>query len=179
MRNLLYTAVISTAFCAASYASATDGDLGATSTGSFAISMTVLTNNAADISITGLEDIDFGIIALGSTPTPITISSICVFISEGTKYSVELDGGLNSNRGEGTLTSTDGGEYAYDFEYVGPVGTRVSGTNTNSDFTGSVLEDCGQFASASLTISPSLANLSTSVPGAIYSGTLDLTVIPD
>ena len=171
-------------FCLfAQFASAaTDGTIGATSTGELEISMTVKDAPESEIQISGLEDFDFGKVAVQQTPTPITISSICVYLSSASTYQLAVTD-VNPNPAAfsplGYLTPDDASapERQYRYAYVDPDGVTVDTNQPHGGLRGSSNAVCAASDMASLTISP--LSITQDVSGVTWTGTMTLTVTPE
>lgn len=156
---------------------ATQGSLGATSTGSIAISASV----ANRAQITGLTDVAFSAVDPSSTAT--SAQSNCVWSNTATKgYSITATGSGTS----GAFTLANGSlTVPYSVQW-----SASSGQSTGSGLTsGSALSGLTSTAvnptcstspttTSSLIVSISAANLQSMVAATSYTGTLTLLVTP-
>ena len=186
MKKLLLTAVLGSSLFIPAFAAATDGTLGSTSTASMSISLTSIDNPASEIQITGLQDIDFGDVEYSVTPSPITVGSICVYLSTASTYSISLDGNGNSPSVGSLHTDLSGGTRLfryYSFEYTDPDGNIVNTSDTMSGLRGSASPECSLSETASLTIEPFQSDagqrLGGNTPDRVWTGTMNITVSPD
>ncbi|MGN3975238.1 hypothetical protein [Tsuneonella sp. SYSU-LHT278] len=158
-------------------AAATDGTLGATSTGTIAITASV--PNRAKIS--GLSDVAF----TNHDPASAASSAqnICVWSNTATRsYTVTATG---SGAGSAFALSNAGSNVPFLVQWAGASGA-TSGVDLNAgsaspSFTSSAVDpNCasGGSASASLIVGIDVASLSAMSAGANYTGTLQLLISP-
>lgn len=183
------------ALCGFSFA-ATQGTLGTTSQGDVLLSVIVSPTPDAQISITGLEDFDWGNIVIPdnvSVNLPVlTKNNICVFMSDPGTYSISLTSVQGLNRlGPFEMVNPFDTNYAtnYNATFTDGLGNSfTTGTNNGSDGIGMVPATSSSCAGtgdlASLTIDP--GSVSTAFNGtindyeqAVYEDTLIITVTPE
>ena len=174
---LLASAAIISGALTAPAAAATDGSLGATSTGSVVITASV--PNRARIS--GLSDVDF---TNQDPATPATdAQDVCVWSNTATSaYSITATG---SGTGS-AFTLTDGGTTVpYSVEWSASAGATSGSALTAGTASGSLTSSAtnhicasGPSASASLIVGMTTADLSLMSAGTNYTGTLTLLVTP-
>jgi hypothetical protein len=155
---------------------ATQGTLGATSTGSVSIGATI----AGRAQISGLTDVAFG--TVNPSVAASSAENVCVWSNtSGKGYQVTATGSGAAN----AFTLTDGtGTLAYSVEWAGSSG-QASGTalTSGSALTGlsstATSPTCaaGPAATASLIVKMTAANLQAAV-ASTYNGTLTLVVAP-
>ena len=170
---------------------ATDGTIGATSTGNVNISFVAEAPVAPpepEVEIFGLEDFNFGSKAPDDPmPSAITISNICVYLTVQGTYSLALEGDQLTSSG------LSGGDIVpYTATYTDPVsGTSLVHNATPPGFGGASTK--GGFAGSNTfgSCAPSeLASLEIALLGDVlhpeqgqedfdYFGTLTLTVSPE
>lgn len=157
---------------------ATQGSLGATSTGSIAIGASVPNR----IQISGLTDVSF---TNQDPATPAANSqNVCVWSNTSTKgYNVTATG---SGAASAFTLANGAATVPYSIEWAGSSG-QASGTSltTGSALTGltstatNATCSSGPGSSASLIVKISSANLQTMQAAATYTGTLTLVVAPE
>lgn len=158
---------------------ATQGSLGATSSGTVGISATI----PARVQISGLSDFGFGTLDPGSAAS--TAKNVCVWSNTGTKgYNVTATGDGTAS----AFTLSNGSTtLAYGVEWAGSSG-QSTGTSltTNTALTGltstATTPTCasGPATTASLIVKFSTAQLQAAVGSATaYTGTLTLLVAPE
>ena len=165
-------------FCAASADAATQGSLGATSTGTVTITATV-PNRA---QITGLSDISFT--NADPTTTATSAQSNCVWSNTATKgYSITASG--SGTAGAFTLTSGALAPVPYSVQWAATSGqTSGSALATGTALTGLTSTatrptcNAGPATSSSLVVSIAATDLQDMVASASYTGTLTLLVTP-
>ena len=157
--------------------SATDGALGATSTGTVSISASV----PARARITGLSDVAFTNQDPG-TPAA-NAQDVCVWSNTATKaYTITATGSGTAS----AFTLTDGsGTVPYSVEWSDTSGSTsgtalVAGTASAAQASAATNQICasGPAASASLVVKMATADLGTMTGGSNYTGTLTLLVTP-
>lgn len=177
MNLSLLVAGIASAIASPAHAAATQGTLGATSTGVVNISASV--PNRARIS--GLNDVSF------ANQDPATAASnaqsVCVWSNTATKaYTITASGSGTSS----AFTLTNGtATVPYTVEWAAS-GGQTSGsaltaaTASGSLTSGAVSQNCASapLSSASLIVKMSTTDLGTMSAGASYTGTLTLLVTP-
>ncbi|HET6535479.1 MAG TPA: hypothetical protein VFG41_04785 [Sphingomicrobium sp.] len=156
---------------------ATQGSLGATSTGSVFINATV----PGRVQISGLTDIDFG--TVDPTAAASSAEDVCVWSNtSGRGYTVTASGDGAGN----AFTLTDGAnDLAYAVEWSDTAGQSsgtglVSGTALGGLASSATSPTCsaGPATTASLIVKMTAANLQAAVAGS-YTGTLTLVVAPE
>lgn len=155
---------------------ATDGSLGATSTGSVAINASV----PSRARISGLSDIDF----TNSDPTsaPSDAQDVCVWSNtSGGSYTITASG----DPADGFVLKSGIESVAYSVEWADvsgqTSGTALSSGTQSATFASTATHhSCttGPAASASLIVSMTSADLQTMAAGSTYTGTLTLLVSP-
>ena len=155
---------------------ATQGSLGATSTGSIGISATV----PGRVQISGLTDVAFG--SVDPAAAAASAQDVCVWSNtSGKGYSVTASGNGTGN----AFTLSDGtNSLPYSVEWAGSSG-QTSGTALSSGAALAGLSStatnptcsAGPAATASLIVKMTAANLQAAVASA-YTGTLTLVVAP-
>jgi hypothetical protein len=156
---------------------ASQGTLGATSTGSVAITASVPTR----ARITGLSDVSF------TNQDPATAASsaqnVCVWSNTATKaYTITATGSGAANAftlSNGTTTVPYSVEWAASSDQTS--GTALgTGTASSSQTSTATHQTCtsGPASSASLIVGITTANLGTMSAGSSYTGTLTLLVTP-
>lgn len=173
---LLLAAISMAAFSTASEA-ASQGSLGATSSGSITITASV-PNRAR---ITGLTDVSF------ANQDPSTAASnaqsVCVWSNTATKaYTITASG---SGTASAFTLSNGSGTVPYSVEWASTSGQTsgtglTAGTASSSLTTGAVNQTCSSApaATASLVVKMSTTDLGTMSAGSNYTGTLTLLVTP-
>lgn len=156
---------------------ATDGTLGATSTGT--VSITASVPNRA--RITGFSDIDF------TNQDPSSAASaaqnVCVWSNTATKaYTITASG---SGAGSAFTLTNGGGTVPYQVQWAGAsgalTGTALTAGSASASFTSTATnQNCasGPAASASLIVGLDTGDLGTMSAGANYTGVLTLLVTP-
>lgn len=142
----LLSAAISTAALAA-----TDGDLGATSTGQIDLDLEVTDS----VEISALDDLDFGSYGGSDTGGINTGDAFCVYVNGGDDYNITP---TSSNGSFVLIGDTDADEIEYSVKFVGAATGAASATatayNTSSaTFQGSTYRDCNSVNNASLDVS--------------------------
>lgn len=158
-------------------AAATDGTLGATSTGSIAITASV--PNRAKIS--GLSDVNFTNQDPASAAS--NAQSICVWSNTATRsYTVTATG---SGTASAFALSNAGSDVPFQVQWAGAsgalTGVTLNAGSASPSFTSSAVDpNCtsGASASASLIVGIDTASLSSMSAGANYTGTLQLLITP-
>jgi hypothetical protein len=156
---------------------ATDGSLGATSTGTVAISASVPTR----ARISGLSDVAF----TNQDPSTAAASAqdVCVWSNTTTKaYTITATGSGTAS----AFTLTNGsGTVPYSVEWAGTSGATsgtalVAGTASGSQTSAATNQICasGPVASASLVVKMATADLGTMTGGSSYTGALTLLITP-
>ena len=185
MKKLYLTALLGTAIAMPYMAQAAiDGTLGATSSGSIGIDMTVTPEPASEIQITGLNDMSFGNLAYDSqfgVPTKrIRLDNICVYANQALGYSLEFTSANNPiSDGHGILKSSEGADLGYNLSFNDGHG-HLNGGNISSGFVPNSDVDCsvdGADAYILLTIRPD--QFLTVNEDIVYTDTITLTVSPE
>lgn len=156
---------------------ATDGTLGATSTGT--VSITASVPNRA--RITGLADVDF----TNQDPATAATSAqdVCLWSNTATKaYTITASG---SGTGSAFTLSNGGASVPYQVQWAGApgaaTGTALTAGGASASFTSTAdNQNCssGPSASASLIVGMDTADLGSMSAGSNYTGTLTLLVTP-
>jgi len=177
-KGLLATAGIAMLWNGAAQA-ASQGTLGANSTGSVVINASVATR----VQITGLGDVTFSSVDPGSAAS--NNQSVCVWSNTATKgYNITATGDGASSAF--TLASASLPVVPYTVEWAGSTG-QTSGTalTKSTALTGltsaATRAGCssGPSSSASLIVKMAAADLQSMTAGATYTGTLTLVVAPE
>ena len=178
MKKLLLTALFGAAIAMPYIAqAATDGTLGSTSEASMNISLTSAGAATNEVQITGLQDINFGSIEQGTTPSPIRLGRICVFMSEASTYSIEITPHAPAGAQLGLLFSELGLDLTYSWRYETSDGGFTVST-LGSNFVGSSTAGCSSATFASFTVSPNSVS-GTGNEDVVYTGSITLTVSPE
>ncbi len=125
---------------------ATDGTLGATSSGTLSLQAEVIeiVQPQSEVQISGLQDIDFGNILEGATGSAQTINSICIYLSTASTFSLTITStntfSLNNGAGLG---------FSYSASFTDPDGNSAS-----TGLSGSSSPTCSNADMASLTVTP-------------------------
>ena len=187
IRNLRHVSAAGTALllaCSSMAAeAATQGSLGATSTGTVGISATV----PAKVQLTGLSDFAFGTLDPASAAS--TSKNVCVWSNTGTKgYNIKATGDGSDGGSNVAFTLSNGSTtLAYGVEWAGSTG-QATGTalTTNTASTGftslAVNPTCSAAptTTASLIVKFSTAQMQAAVgSNTAYTGTLTLVVAPE
>lgn len=161
---------------------ATNGTLGSTSTGSVEISANIQDTAPTEIQITGMEDIDFGILSTGSGSLEVqsNLTGACIYMPSGGTYDLTVDVPLLSD-----ASNNQFGAYILDlsFEQNGSLFTEaqlVGGDNGSFGLTfpASTQSDCsdGTFMTYRGTIPAGAGN---GVAAGVYTGTVQFIVTPN
>lgn len=180
LRTILYAAAaVPMGFGAPAFA-ATQGNLGATSTGTVAISASV----PSRVRITGLGDVAFANQDPGTDAS--NAQDVCVWSNTATKgYTITATG--SSSAGANSFTLANGANtVAYTVQWNESAG-ETSGTALASGTAAAGMNSVatnhtcasGPVDSASLVVGISSTNLSTMQSGVNYTGTLTLVVAPE
>lgn len=170
-------AALGAAISATPASAATQGTLGATSTGSVTITASV----PSRARITGLADVSFVNQDPGSAAT--NAQDVCVWSNTATKaYTITATGSGTAN----AFTLSDGSNTVpYSVEWASSIGQTTgtalsTGTASASLTSTATHQTCtsGPADSASLIVGISTANLGTMAAGSNYTGTLTLLVTP-
>jgi len=149
---------------------ATDGDLGATSTGTSIIN--IGKDNA--VQITNVDDIDLG--TQGNlTATATQSDDVCVFSSTG-GYAITLTSTNGSFHLKSGATTTDI-PYSVDWT-AGTTTTAVYATSITGLVGNQTAVDCNASTNASFAVSVTAADFNAADPGS-YTDTLTLLVQPE
>jgi hypothetical protein len=177
MRLLFVAAALAGGFASGPVLAASQGSLGATSSGSITITASV-PNRAR---ITGLSDVSF----LNQDPaTPASSAEdVCVWSNTATKgYTITATG---SGAANAFTLSNGSGIVPYSVEWAGTSGQTsgsalTAGTASSSLTSTAVNSTCSSApaASASLIVKMATADLGTMNAGSSYTGTLTLLVTP-
>ena len=175
--NLTLIAAIAAVIPTAQASAATDGSLGATSTGTVGITASVSTR----AKITGLTNVSF----VGQDPATAASSaqSICVWSNTATKaYSITASG---SGTGSAFTLTNGSATVPYLVEWAASSGATSGSALSAGSASGSLTstatnQNCasGPTASASLIVKMTTNDLGTMVGGSSYTGTLTLLVSP-
>lgn len=173
--------LLSAALCGGAASAATQGSLGATSSGTVSISLSV----AGRVQISGLSDVAF--VAVSPDMAATAAQNVCVWSNTATKgYSVTASG-----NGAGDAFELSGpanpAPYAVAWsDAAGQSAGQASGTPLSAGAALSGLKssasspDCssGGAASSSLIVTVDPATLQAAQPDTTYTGTLNLLVTP-
>ena len=170
--------LLGTALCGGAASAATQGSLGATSTGSISISLTV----AGRVQISGLSDVAFA--AVSPDVAAISAQTVCIWSNTATKgYSVTASG---SGAGNAFALASASGTALYAVAWNAASGqaegTQLSAGAPLSGLTTSATSpDCssGGAASSSLIVTVDPAALQSAQPDTAYTGALNLLVTPE
>ena len=157
---------------------ASQGSLGATSTGSIAISLSV----AGRVQISGLSDVAF--VAVSPDAAAISAQNVCVWSNTATKgYSVTASGSGAGDAFELASTSqTASYSVAWNAAAGQTAGTPLrAGAQVSGMSSSATSADCraGGAASSSLIVTVDPATLQAAQPDTPYTGTLNLLVTPE
>lgn len=142
----LLSATISTALLAA-----TDGDLGATSTGQIDLDLEVTDS----VEISALNDLDFGSYGGSDTGGINTGDAFCVYVNGGDDYNITP---TSSNGSFVMIGDTDADEIEYSVKFIGAATGAAAAAATayntpSATFQGSVYRNCNSINNASLDVS--------------------------
>lgn len=177
VKTILLGATLAAALAPVPSFAASQGSLGATSSGSITITASV-PNRAR---ITGLTDVSF------ANQDPSTAASnaqsVCVWSNTATKaYTITASG---SGTASAFTLSNGSGTVPYSVEWASTSGQTsgtglTAGTASSSLTTGAVNQTCSSapVATASLIVKMSTTDLGTMSAGSNYTGTLTLLVTP-
>jgi hypothetical protein len=172
-RNKVLATVIAGLFSSAALA-ATDGTMGATSSGQIGIDLEVLDS----AEITALNDIDFGQYGGIDTGDINAGDAYCVYRNGGDGYTITP----TSANGKFSLVGVLGDEIDYTVKLVGAAtgaasASAVAYNTASATFSGSSARDCGATDNASVDVSITESDLRTASTDT-YSDTLILLVSP-
>lgn len=172
-RNKVLATVIAGLFSSAAFA-ATDGTLGATSSGQIDLDLEILDS----VEITALNDIDFGQYGGGDTGDINAGDAYCVFVNGADDYTLTA----TSANGKFSLVGVLGDEIDYTVKVAGAAtgassAAAVSYNTASATFSGSGSRDCGSADNASVDVSITESEL-LSASTDTYSDTLILMVSP-
>jgi hypothetical protein len=157
---------------------ATQGSLGATSTGSINISV----KTALRAQLSGLADIT--LTGVDPSANLNNAQSVCAWTNSGTGYTITATG---SGAASAFLISPTGGAtpntVAYAVQWAGTSGqtsgTALTAGTASSTFTSAATSPtCAGGTSASLIVNITSTNLQTMIAGTAYTGTLTLLMTP-
>jgi hypothetical protein len=173
----IFGAVLAAALPSAPALAATQGTLGATSTGSVTITASVPTR----ARITGLSDVSF----LNQDPgtAAANAQNVCVWSNTATKaYTITASG---SGAANAFTLAAGASTVPYSVEWASAIGQTsgtalTAGTASASLTSAATHQTCtsGPTASASLVVRMATADLGTMNAGSTYTGTLTLLVAP-
>ena len=153
MKKLLITSVAVGMMMAPNLAfGATDGTLGATSTGDVGVRVIVIDTPASEAKITGLQDFDLAHITEFQTPPAVTLNNICVFLSTAATYSLTISSSNLPASNTGKMANGTR-EVPYTWAFADKDGKSVT-TKNGSALAGSNNANCSGGETASLTITP-------------------------
>jgi hypothetical protein len=172
-RNKVLATVIAGLFSSAALA-ATDGTMGATSSGQINIDLEVLDS----VEITALNDIDFGQYGGTDTGDINAGDAYCVYRNGGDGYTITP----TSSNGKFALVGVLGDEINYSVKLNGAAtgaasASAVAYNSASATFSGSSARDCGATDNASVDVSVTESDLRTASTDT-YSDTLILLVSP-
>ena len=171
--NKVLATVIAGLFSSAALA-ATDGTMGATSSGQIDINLEVLDS----VEITALNDIDFGQYGGTDTGDINAGDAYCVYRNGGDGYTITP----SSSNGKFALVGVLGDEINYSVKLNGAAtgaasASAVAYNSASATFSGSSARDCGATDNASVDVSVTESDLRTASTDT-YSDTLILLVSP-
>ena len=171
MRNSKLALVATLSVMVGSVSAATDGSLGATSTGTSGVSVI----KESTVQITGLADIDLGTAGFLSSDASAS-DDVCVFSSSGS-YSVTVTSANGSFILADALTATD---IAYDLTWtVAATPQTLVHNSASSAVVGDQTDPtCGSVPNANFEVSVPTAGFNAAEPGT-YIDTLTLVVSPE
>ena len=173
LKTLISTAVIGSAMFAGAALAATDGTMGATSSGTSDISLTV--NDR--VQITSVADIDLG--AYGGSGGMSGLSAFCVYRNGGNDYTLTL----TADTGDFELSSaTTGDSIAFaarvDDDTDASDGLAAAYGVASGALTGSASINCGGADNASLHVSFAESDLQAVSSANDYQATVTILVTP-
>ena len=157
---------------------ATDGTLGATSTGGVGITLEI--EQDAVIQVTGLGDFYLGSLEEGSlSEASFTDNEVCIFTAGAQTYSLEISS-LNNpdSNGVGHMSDGDAKTVEYSWRFDDNDGHVLEDNNTQSGLTAADEAGCASGGAASMAITVDGAPLAVDsfTP---FSDTITLTVAPE
>ncbi|KRA82686.1 hypothetical protein [Altererythrobacter sp. Root672] len=173
-KHLMVLGAFASTFLGSGASAATQGTLGATSTGTVAINASV----ANRARITGLVDVNFN--AVDPSTNASAVQNVCVWSNTATgRYTITASGGGSPS----AFTLTGGIPYAVEWAASGgqSSGTALtSGTASASLTSAATNQSCSTLStlSASLIVRIASTDLLTMTAGTGYAGTLTLLVTP-
>ena len=177
MNNLkkiaLSTAIASSLFAGQAFA-ASQGTIGATSTGESVVSLTI--NDQVQIS--GVDDIALG--AFDGTNDLTGSTAFCVYRSGAGSYEMTLTAEGKSTFEVASATTLDTIPFTakVDGDSDASDGTTIAHTGTSSTYTGSDAVDCGSADNAALEVNFAAAALRTAGAATDYTATMVILVEP-
>ena len=173
VRNKILASVIAGLIGTSAYA-ATDGTMGATSSGQFQLDLEILDS----VEITALNDIDFGQYGGTDTGDINAGDAYCVYRNGGDAYTITP----TSSNGKFSLQGVLGDEIDYTVKLAGAAtgasaAASVGYNVASATFNGSAARDCGAADNASVDVSITEAELRAASTDT-YSDTLILLVSP-
>ena len=174
-RNTLIATVIAGLFTASAGFAATDGSLGATSSGQIDLDLEVLDS----VEINALNDIAFGQYGGGDTGDINSGDAYCVYVNGGDDYTITP---TSSNGAFKLVGNSLGDEIQYSVKFAGAATgaaseSAVSYNSASDTFQGDGARDCGSANNASLDVSITEAEVRAASTDT-YSDTLILLVSP-
>jgi hypothetical protein len=163
---------------ATSALAATQGTIGATSTGTVVITASL----GAHVSISGLSDITFSDTDLTGLGAASKHEDVCAWSNNADRsYFVTASG--SGAGGEFLLTDTVDPDIPYDVRWNELVGqttgtTLTAGTKSPRFTSAATVPDCGGGSSASLIVRIRAQDAATMVATGVYTGTLTLLLTP-
>lgn len=148
---------------------ATQGTMGATSSGSIAVQAQV----PSLVKLTGLTDLSFTTNSFPATAA----DTFCVYSNTSATYAVivsSAEGSFLLNNAGSTASIT----YSVDWADTGGTTALTYNTKLTGQGTGAANPSCSGGTNASLTVTITETDLGTA-PADIYSGTLNLTISPN
>ena len=175
MNKTVLAALISGLMGSSMAFAATDGSLGATSTGQINLDLEVLDS----VEISELDDIDFGQYGGGDTGDINAGDAYCVYVNGGDDYNITP---TSSNGGFHLLGNSSADEIPYTVKFAGAATGASSESavayNSPSDtFQGSNTRNCGAANNASVDVSISEDDIRAATTDT-YADTLILLVSP-
>ena len=174
-RNKVIATVIAGLLSSTAAFAATDGSLGATSTGQVDLDLEVLES----VQITALDDINFGSYGGANSGDINQGDAYCVYVSGGEDYTITP---TSSNGDFNLVGATNSDEIAYTVKFAGASTgaasqAAVAYNTASATFTGDDATDCGAANNASIDVSITEAAI-RAVSADDYSDTLVLLVNP-
>lgn len=163
---------------------ATDGVLGATSTGSVQLSLSTVDAATSGIIITGLEDITWTDIVLGERAEQTVTENICVYSDVADTYTIDISSqnlityGASGDESGVLIADGDQNErLEYTWRFSDTSGNHVTSDVPNSVLISSGVENCDGVSNATFRIRSMLVP-DTYRSNVTFTDTITLTVTP-